>query len=401
MEITQYYLTKNRCYKAGKRMTPKGIVVHSTGANNPNLCRYIGPDDGIIGPNQYGNHWNQASSSKCVHAMIGKDKNGVVRCYQTLPWDYKPWGCGSGSKGSYNNSHIQFEMLEDDLTDAAYFAKVYDLAVSLCAYLCKAYGIPTGAIVSHKEAHDAGYASNHGDPHTWFTRQGKTMDAFRAAVAQRLDGSQPTEPLYTRQVNTPGDTLNVRDEANAKGAKLGELAHGSDVAVYGLADNGWALIQQGSLRGWVNGKYLVEPKKAFEPYIVRVTADALNIRKGPGTNYDVAGCIRDKGSYTIVDEQDGWGRLKSGAGWISLAYTTKAGDAGAKPELTRILKLTSPNMRGEDVRWAQARLNALGYNCGTPDGIFGPNTDKAVKAFQRANGLSQDGDIGPKTWAKL
>ncbi len=213
--------------------------------------------------------------------------------------------------------------------------------------------------------------------------------------------AQPTEPLYTRQVNTPGDTLNVRDEANAKGTKLGELAHGSTVEVYGLADNGWALIQQGSLRGWVNGKYLVEPKKTFAPYIVRVTADALNIRKGPGTNYDVAGCIRDKGSYTIVDEQDGWGRLKSGAGWISLAYTTKAGDAGTKPELTRILKLTSPNMRGEDVRWAQERLNELGYNCGTPDGIFGPNTDKAVKAFQRANGLSQDGDIGPKTWAKL
>ena len=107
MEITQYYLTENRCYKAGKRMTPKGIVVHSTGANNPNLCRYIGPDDGVIGPNKYGNHWNQASSSKCVHAMIGKDKTGTVRCYQTLPWNYQPWGCGSGSKGSYNSSHIQ------------------------------------------------------------------------------------------------------------------------------------------------------------------------------------------------------------------------------------------------------------------------------------------------------
>lgn len=219
----------------------------------------------------------------------------------------------------------------------------------------------------------------------------------------KASGGTAQEPasMGQKMVNTPGDTLNVRDEANAKGTKLGELAHGSDVEVYGLADNGWALIQQGSLRGWVNGKYLAEPKKTFEPYIVRVTADALNIRKGPGTNYDVAGCIRDKGSYTIVDEQDGWGRLKSGAGWISLAYTTKAGDAGTKPELTRILKLTSPNMRGEDVRWAQERLNELGYNCGKADGIFGQGTDKAVKAFQRANGLSQDGDIGPKTWAKL
>ena len=136
-----------------------------------------------------------------------------------------------------------------------------------------------------------------------------------------------------KMVNTPDDTLNVRDAANVNGKKLGELKDRSLVEVYGLAGNGWVLIQQGALRGWVNGKYLVD-------------------------------------------------------------YTSK-------PELTRILKLKSPNMRGEDVRWAQARLNALGYNCGTPDGIFGPNTDKAVKAFQRANGLSQDGDIGPKTWAKL
>lgn len=223
----------------------------------------------------------------------------------------------------------------------------------------------------------------------------------------KASGGTAQEPasLGQKMVNTPGDTLNVRAAANAKGDKLGELAHGSAVEVYGLAGNGWALIRQGSLRGWVNGKYLVEPEKTFEPYIVRVTAGALNIRKGPGTNYDVAGCIRDKGSYTIVDEQDGWGRLKSGAGWISLAYTTKAGgaagDANTRPELTRVLKLTSPNMRGEDVRWAQERLNELGYNCGKADGIFGQGTDKAVKAFQRANGLSQDGDIGPKTWAKL
>jgi len=54
-----------------------------------------------------------------------------------------------------------------------------------------------------------------------------------------------------------------------------------------------------------------------------VTADTLNIRKGPGTNYGIAGCIKDKGTYTIVEETNGWGRLKSGAGWISLSYCEK------------------------------------------------------------------------------
>jgi len=57
---------------------------------------------------------------------------------------------------------------------------------------------------------------------------------------------------------------------------------------------------------------------------LRLTTDSLNIRKGPGTDTAVVGVIKDKGVYTIVDEADGpgapkWGKLKSGAGWISLS----------------------------------------------------------------------------------
>lgn len=63
-------------------------------------------------------------------------------------------------------------------------------------------------------------------------------------------------------------------------------------------------------------------------YLVRVTDPALNIRKGPGTDTAVAGVIRDKGVYTIVQESSGqgaskWGKLKSGAGWISLDFAEK------------------------------------------------------------------------------
>ena len=67
----------------------------------------------------------------------------------------------------------------------------------------------------------------------------------------------------------------------------------------------------------------IEQSETFSPYIVKITAGALNIRKGPGTSYPIAGIIRDKGKYTIVEEQNGFGRLKSGIGWISLKYTQK------------------------------------------------------------------------------
>lgn len=58
-------------------------------------------------------------------------------------------------------------------------------------------------------------------------------------------------------------------------------------------------------------------------YKVKVTADVLNIRAGAGTNFKINGTIQDKGVYTIIAESNGWGKLKSGAGWISLAYTQK------------------------------------------------------------------------------
>lgn len=57
--------------------------------------------------------------------------------------------------------------------------------------------------------------------------------------------------------------------------------------------------------------------------------------------------------------------------------------------------------RGDEVKQWQAFLNANDYRCGTVDGIFGNNTEKAVKQYQAAHGLVADGIIGPKTWASL
>jgi uncharacterized FlgJ-related protein len=71
------------------------------------------------------------------------------------------------------------------------------------------------------------------------------------------------------------------------------------------------------------GRAQKPPERKGCPYLVKVTADSLNVRRGPGTRYGINMAIRDHGIYTIVEEQAGWGRLKSGAGWISLAYTKR------------------------------------------------------------------------------
>lgn len=192
MDITQYFLTENPCYKAGKKIKPSGIVVHSTGANNAYIKRYVNPDDGVLGRNQYNNHWNRElkSGNKCVHAFIGKVADGSVRIYQTLPWDHRCWGVGSGKKGSHNNTHIQFEICEDGLTDEKYYREAFTLAKELCAFLCKEYDIDPANVIGHYESAAAGMGSNHGDPRHWQKKFGDSMDKFRNDVRMLLNSTE-------------------------------------------------------------------------------------------------------------------------------------------------------------------------------------------------------------------
>ena len=83
--------------------------------------------------------------------------------------------------------------------------------------------------------------------------------------------------------------------------------------------------------------------------------------------------------------------------WSALFNTSTSGGSG----YSRILKLTSPLMYGEDIRAVQNKLNSLGYNAGTADGYYGNDTRTAVISFQTARGIDIDGEVGPTTWKTL
>jgi len=212
VEIHQQFLTKNNCYKANEHITPRGIMVHSTGVNNPALRRYL-PGDELIGYNKYNNHWDQPKPDGrevCIHGFIGKDLRGDVQIYQTLPWNMRGWHCG----GTANDTHIGFEICEDGLDDADYFQAVYSAAVQLCAYLCGEYAIPPGSVICHSEGAERGMASNHADVMHWFPLHGATMEDFRAAVAAKLAESEDEEMVrYERVTDIPND-YGLRDIVN-------------------------------------------------------------------------------------------------------------------------------------------------------------------------------------------
>jgi len=204
VNLRTLFLTRNECYKSGKKHVPKGIMVHSTGADNPWLKRYVGPDDGMLGKNEYGNHWNQPTPGGrkvCVHAFIGRLKDGSIATYQTLPWDMVGWHSGTGSLGSAQNAnntgYIGFEICEDGLKDPAYFAGIYREAVELCTYLCRQYNIRPEKpwLICHSEGAELGIASSHADVMHWFPRHGKNMDTFRADVRTELEKTANNELL--------------------------------------------------------------------------------------------------------------------------------------------------------------------------------------------------------------
>ena len=191
-------MTQSTCYRQTSPMTIKGVLWHSTGANNPWIRRYVQPDDNAsnkaellakIGSNQYKNDWNHITVQAGLNAWIGKLADGTVAAVQTMPWNYKPWGCGGGC----NNGWIQFEICESDLDDKSYFNAVYQEGVKLTAYLCKLYNIdPYGkvgsvpTILCHQDSYRYGMGSNHADVYHWFNRHGKTMDDVRNDVATLL-----------------------------------------------------------------------------------------------------------------------------------------------------------------------------------------------------------------------
>lgn len=230
MKIIQAFQTKNRSYKKNQPITPVGIFVHSTGANNPNLHRYV-DDVERLGKNKYNNHWNSALATKSVHAWIGYDKNQEVIVAQALPYTMACWGAGSGKKGSANynpQAHLQFEICESSTTDADYYWKAIAVAEEYCAYLCQLYGWGVDKITSHAEAHKAGYASNHGDPISWMKHFGDNMDKFRSRVAVRL-GHVEVPAIEIKE--TPAQSNKPEENANT-GVKtvkveLQQLEYGS------------------------------------------------------------------------------------------------------------------------------------------------------------------------------
>lgn len=267
LTIYKRYFYDSDCYRQGTVQTPAGVQVHSTGANNPYLKRYVQPDDGRLGNNPNGNDHNHPGGNVCANAYIGKLQDGTVAVYQALPWDYRCWLSGSGNSGNANRKgYIGFEICEDGLTDRSYFDAVMDKAVLLTAYLCDTYHIDPENVRDHHELHGMGFASNHADITHWLGKFGQTMNDFRARVREAMKDPIDVEyvdcdevkVLYQAEVTNPDRWLNVRSGPGKNYKVVFQAEKGSIVDVLDDSNYDWWKIQQEGKTGYAMSEYLTK-----------------------------------------------------------------------------------------------------------------------------------------------
>lgn len=235
-----------------------------------------------------------------------------IEIYQEVDMSWETWHAGN-STGNKNSISIEMTMWSDKEKQRL----TYDNSARLVAQLMKQYKISLDKVVQHnkwsgKDCPQYLRSGKHGYNWSWF------MDL----VKKYYNGSSSTpapQPTPSTGGFKVGDKVVVSKSATsyATGQAMASWVKGSEYTIKELGSDR-ALLSD--INSWV---YLKDLGKNFSPYVIIVTADVLNVRKGPGTNHPVTATIKEKESYTIVEEQGEWGKLKSGVGWISLKHTKR------------------------------------------------------------------------------
>jgi hypothetical protein len=142
---------------------------------------------------------------------------------------------------------------------------------------------------------------------------------------------------------------------------------------------------------------------ASAAYYVKTNGSCLRTRWGPGSNYKYAGmCVRNGAALKpVVETKNGWAKLSSGR-WVNATWITQTPGTTKPPTNGGAV---GGNLKrgatGESVKSLQTRLRAIGYYKGSIDGVFGAQTEQAVRNFQAKQGILVDGIVGRATRAEL
>lgn len=301
---------------------------------------------GQLSARSIGNLFTSKSKGASCNYAIGTEGK-ITLCVDE---ENRSW-CTSSSAN--DQRAVTIECASDTKTPYAFNNTVYNKLIELCADICKRNG-KTKLLWFEDKNKALTYNPKSNEMvltvHRWFKNKACPGDWLMARMSDlanqvnaklgnvsKAPASTSTPEKNNSVINIPNppftvsvlvSDLNIRKTPN--GVTTGKYT-GKGTFTIDKVQNGWGHLK--SNVGWIyleNSSYVkiagssfVASKPTSSDYKVRVTANSLNIRKGPGTNYATNGSITNKGTYTITEEKNGWGKLKSGSGWISLKYTEK------------------------------------------------------------------------------
>ena len=306
-------------------MTPQYITIHNTSnnASAENEVKYM-----ISNNNQTSYH-------------VAVDDKYVI---QAIPFNRNAWHAGDGANGTGNRKSIGIEICYST-GNIETFKKAEANCAKYVATLLKQYGWTTSRVKRHKDW--SGKNCPHKTMELGWDRFVKMIQAELDILNGKTTAAKPTTSTTTSTTFKVGnykkyvvttDALNVRRTRNASSQVLTTIPKGTKIYVGYVMyqDNSvtpkgdlWGGVTYKGATGFINLKYVkpyVEPTTGTSKtvsYRVRITADSLNVRAGAGVSYKVTTTVKKNNVFTIVEEKNGWGKLKSGAGWINLSYTTK------------------------------------------------------------------------------
>ena len=250
------------------------------------------------------------------------------------------------SSSSNDNRAVTIEVANDGgAPDWHVSDKAMAALIQLCADICKRNNIKELKWEGNKNLIGQVDKQNM-TVHRWFSAKACPGDylynkhGYIATEVNKILGSEyvpsiPESPQSAIPTNSTelkeGDIIKLKANATYyNGVKIPSFVFKSTLYYRGKNKNGIIISTKktGAITGVVK-ESAIETKNTTPStptnsnYQIKVTSNALNIRRGPGTNYSIMGCITDYGVYTIVEVSNNWGRLKSGLGWICLDYTKK------------------------------------------------------------------------------
>lgn len=254
LEVRDAYA--NRCFLAKRLiMKPEGCVNHSVGVAQPSVDVFY-------------KLMNTRTVSWGVNAIIGDFHKGEGRILLCMPYNGRPWGCGEGHKGSWNNTKIQWEVCEpaghtyaggtminyNVEANQEYFDRMWKMLVCWNVYMVHMFNYPISGISDHAESFRAGYGSNHADMGQWLPKHGKSMDALRKEVQEIFDYTNSIQEDDDMDVNRFKELL----------LEYRETLQDNDAAQYSEAAREWA-----KQTGLVQGTSGEEFNGAWEDFMTR------------------------------------------------------------------------------------------------------------------------------------